>query len=672
MRPQSQSVPASRGKTTFLYLQDRREKRVDAEGQSRERLSGDQSAADEGDRAHLLLTGFAVGLLHLALLLDGLCERAEDATDGEPQRGHQTDEAPEARSVGAGQKEGVEGEARGEPGLAADDEGLVALARVDELAQELDAEADAQAEVQRGGEVRVGVGQALEDAHELVRERRGPLFRPCHFHTELVQLEHREGVHEDLRQDDAQDRTGRDADHLVAELDHAVRAQSPPGGAVLLHVHTDAARDEEDSCAHDTGPGVLQSDEGHEEDADYERRADGIGVTDASRDAVDQDEHEYQSHREGEGTDRQTQHAGADEEDGCPPEEDPENQPLHIRALPVRLFFFHLLGLETRERLVHDDADVESRGTEDHAQRDDEPDLAEGIALVEPANLHEPRRELRTDDGEDEARNGDAHADDHAGADRSRGQPHGLERSELAARDAEEVAETRTGAELADGSLEQLLVGERAQDVGDSEAGGVGQLHPVDDERSVEHSHADAEHADGREVDDELPGGDLGQTQPEPSLQEDREGAHGCHGGGCSLHVVRTVLALSAVSEGNGTAQDAREHLASHGEPEGEEHERPDDRPERTQDDHGEERQHDVVPRAVEPRQPLEAGLIRDRTPAALRTRDFVQCTHGISSRIRRMVDCPPRSWGSIQFPRRTIAAAETCFAPLPRDRNFP
>src|SRR2546430_6107838 len=45
-------------------------------------------------------------------------------------------------------------------------------------------------------------------------------------------------------------------------------------------------------------------------------------------------------------------------------------------------------------------------------------------------------------------------------------------------------------------------------------------LHPVHDERRIEHAKADPEHADAQEVRDELPGRRLGEPEPEHRLDK--------------------------------------------------------------------------------------------------------------------------------------------------------
>ena len=199
--------------------------------------------------------------------------------------------------------------------------------------------------------------------------------------------------------------------------------------------------------------------------------------------------------------------------------------------------------------------------------------LRKGSPSVEPADGDEVRDQRPEDEPGGDGRDADARADEHARAQRRGGQ---LDRARGSATLPAAMPPTMpagdAAAELGDGLAQQHRVGERAQDVGHREARGVGELHAVHEHRRVEHAHAHAEHADAEHVEDQLPDGRLRQPHPHHRLDEHAHGAHARDRGRRRLHVVRAVLALGAVAEGDGGAEDAREHLAAHEEAEREVH----------------------------------------------------------------------------------------------------
>ena len=105
------------------------------------------------------------------------------------------------------------------------------------------------------------------------------------------------------------------------------------------------------------------------------------------------------------------------------------------------------------------------------------------------------------------------------------------------------VADRHATPKLRNRALEQVLVGQRAENVRDGVARRIGQLHAVHEHGRVEHADADPEHADGHEIEDQFPGGRLGQSQPDHRLHQHGHAAHAGDRRGHRLHVIRAVPA---------------------------------------------------------------------------------------------------------------------------------
>src|SRR6185369_8815286 len=261
---------------------DERSERNEAEPERGERVAGDQAAAEERRRRHVgrQRAGIAGRVATLAPRRARVDQARDDAAGTEPERRREVDEAAERERVRRRQHRRVEDEVD----RAAAPRLLVAapaLAREDELADELDREAGGDAEPDRGALVGLVVGEALQDADELVRHRRVPLRRLLAFaHRRLVLQQHRIRGHEEACEPDREQRTDEDPRRLVAELQDAVGAEARPGRAVLLHVAGNARRDEQHGACHQPDHGIAQADRGHDDDRDDERRRDRIRVAD--------------------------------------------------------------------------------------------------------------------------------------------------------------------------------------------------------------------------------------------------------------------------------------------------------------------------------------------------------------------------------------------------------
>ena len=246
-------------------------------------------------------------------------------------------------------------------------------------------------------------------------------------------------VHEHLRQHHRQHRAHGDADHLVTELQDAVGAQAPAGRAVLLHVAALAARDEQDGRAEQTDARVAQPQRSEDEDGQNEGAGEGVPVGDAQRDAVHQHEQEAKAHRDHEEEHRLVQHLAAKDHRGGAPEHDPQHQAQHVDTLPVFSRFGRLGALlsEPARGLDQDQRQVEDRRPEDGAERNDEADLAERVAFLQPADADEVGRLPDTDERDDQGGNRDACPDDHAGAERGGGDAQTFQRLDAGLREAQ-------------------------------------------------------------------------------------------------------------------------------------------------------------------------------------------------------------------------------------------
>ena len=72
-------------------------------------------------------------------------------------------------------------------------------------------------------------------------------------------------------------------------------------------------------------------------------------------------------------------------------------------------------------RAEEDERDVDERRAHDHAERDQEGDLAKRLARLEPADRHEVGNHRPAHEAADDCGDADARADDHAGAEGRRG-----------------------------------------------------------------------------------------------------------------------------------------------------------------------------------------------------------------------------------------------------------
>jgi len=208
--------------------------------------------------------------------------------------------------------------------------------------------------------------------------------------------------------------------------------------------------------------------------------------------------------------------------------------------------------------------------------------------LANIALLPEPGGHPIAGHPDDKGGNADASANDHAGPNGGGGEfgeiksaPDRLKEGrcpELAQglgdlrRQAAQQAGEGASAQFGDRLFEEGLVGEGAQNVGDGEAGGEGQLHSIDQNGSVEHADADAEHPDGGKEQDELPDRRFLESEPDHGLDEDGHAGHVGDGGGHGLDVIGAVLALGAVAVSDDAAEDASEDLATDEEADGEVH----------------------------------------------------------------------------------------------------
>ena len=97
---------------------------------------------------------------------------------------------------------------------------------------------------------------------------------------ELIHAEHGIGAHKHFSQHDGQDCPHRNADHLVAELDEPIRAQPPARRAILLHVSSLTAGNQQNGAAHQRHAGIAQTQRRQDEHGHDERARDGVPVGD--------------------------------------------------------------------------------------------------------------------------------------------------------------------------------------------------------------------------------------------------------------------------------------------------------------------------------------------------------------------------------------------------------
>ena len=171
--------------------------------------------------------------------------------------------------------------------------------------------------------------------------------------------------------------------------------------------------------------------------------------------------------------------------------------------------------------------------------------------------------------------------------------------------------------QLADRSAQQARVGQRAQDVGHRVSRGKLELQAVDEDRRVEHAHADPEHADTAEVEPQLPAGRQRHPQPDHRLDEHAHAGQVGHRGGHGLDVVGAVFPLGAVAVGDDAAEDARQDLGADGESQAERHVGGGDPAQRTQDQQGHCAEQQVIAGAAGRRERATRRLLPHRGAAA-------------------------------------------------------
>lgn len=488
--------------------------------------------------------------------------------------------------------------------------------------------------------MRVRAGEALEHSYQLVGEGRVPLG---HFwrllDTELVELEHREGVQEELTQHDAEDGAEDDADHLVAELDRPIGAEAPAGRAILLHVDTHGAGHQQHRGAEQANPDVLQPDSTHQEDTDDECRRHRIAVRDADGDAVDEQEQHRQAERKQQHDDGKIEPLRTDEQDSRAPTDDPQPETDLVGGLPVRC------GCDGRatvlgDGFVHDLGDVDDGGTEDHPESDDEEDLAVRIFQPDVASRPEPWQQRLTHGGSDVARHGNPRTDQQASTDGRDRQAKATEPTEGVDTIAEHTTDQSTGTELGHRLPQKLRIGQGRQNVRDRVPRGERQLHPVDDDGGVEHPHTDAEHPDAADVRHQRQVVELRETEPGTGLQQHAQRADAGDRGRRGLHVVAAMLALRAVRKGDDAADDTGEHLHPHRKADGEQHESPHDSPKRTEQEDRDENQQQIVLPAVERRVPLDEVHETSFAEARMKGTVHSKYAHFRMTRARKSPTC--------------------------------
>ena len=260
-------------------------------------------------------------------------------------------------------------------------------------------------------------------ADHLEREGGLPFLRACQMRVgELVLRQDRIGVHEQFCQHHRQHGAGRNADHLVTELHHAIGSQPPARRAILLHVTAFTRGDGQNRGAKQAHPRIMQPQRSHNEHGHHKRARYRVKVRDAQRDAIDQHEQQTEPHPQREELNRLVQQQVSAYHGRGAPEHDPEQQAPEIDPLPIlgrALWLGALLsqppnGLSQNERQVKDDC------AQDGAQRYDEADLAVWIPRLEPADADQVRCLPPADQRHHQRRDRDARPDDQAAAERGR------------------------------------------------------------------------------------------------------------------------------------------------------------------------------------------------------------------------------------------------------------
>src|SRR6266850_4497742 len=170
-------------------LSSERQQADDAERKEGERLAGDEAAADQRGAVHVLrLAAVPPGL---GPRHGPLPDRREDAADAVPERGGEFDEAAEARRIGPGQDDRVDDEVGDfRPGAALLPR-LIGGTALQRDPDDLDHEADRDAEPHQLERRRFGGGESAQHAGELVGHRALPVAGLHLRMQEGVDLEHR-------------------------------------------------------------------------------------------------------------------------------------------------------------------------------------------------------------------------------------------------------------------------------------------------------------------------------------------------------------------------------------------------------------------------------------------------------------------------------------------------
>ena len=297
---------------------------------------------------------------------------------------------------------------------------------------------------------------------------------------------------------------------------------------------------------------VLEAERGHQHDAHHERRRDRIRVADAERDAVDHREHEHQQHRDHQIDQRLVEQADAEPRPLRPPRTAThDQQALGVDALPggscSTAWRRPHLGARQRATAESGCSDMSTmRRAHDHAERDQERDLAKRLAGVEPADRHERRGSAPMPVSPATSAGTPMRAPTIMPA------PNVEVDSSIApssASLADAMPPTSPSADAAGQAghraAQQHRIGQRAQDVGDRQAGRKRQPQAVDQDRRVEHAHADAEHADRTPCRASAArwAAAAGPATPSPGAARPCR-AHAGHRGSGRLHVVGAVLAV--------------------------------------------------------------------------------------------------------------------------------
>ena len=248
--------------------------------------------------------------------------------------------------------------------------------------------------------------------------------------------------------------------------------------------------------------------------------------------------------------------------------------------------------------------DVDERCTHDHAERDQKGDLPERVSRLKPSNRNEVGNHRPTHKAADDRCYADARADDHPGAESRSRQINRAEESTLRRADATDDSQSHASEEPRHGLLEQLGIGQCAQYVGDRQSRRKLELQPIHEDGGIEHADADTEHADAEHVQDELPNRRLRQAEPCHCLDHHRHGTHSrnrCRG---RLNVVGPMTTLRSIAVGHRRTEDARKHLATDEESQGEIHIRRGNATQRAENEYADDAEQGVVPPGARRGQP--------------------------------------------------------------------